>query len=189
MPLTIRWSTFARPRLPPDLLPCTNPCEFTFWNAGLTIQALDLMLVWSRSMDTVAAACCKAGGMTDIAIKHFQVDSPTSSALKGSITCSSSWLLVRPILRPRVSAHDQALPDGAKLADTTSLYEDVFCRMNGFDRRVNGDSPSCRPTRPPAIRPYTARPYNQPIISWPEQPSSECFGRYVALRSRHETIR
>ncbi|CAN0066224.1 unnamed protein product, partial [Pylaiella littoralis] len=33
---------------------------------------LDMMLVWSRSLDTVAALCQKPGGMSEIAVKHFQ---------------------------------------------------------------------------------------------------------------------
>lgn len=32
-----------------------------------------MMLVWSRSLDTVEALCEKPGGMTEVAIKHFQV--------------------------------------------------------------------------------------------------------------------
>ncbi len=35
-------------------------------------QVLDMMLVWSRSLDTAVALCKKPGGMTEIAIKHFQ---------------------------------------------------------------------------------------------------------------------
>ena len=33
-----------------------------------------MMLVWSRSLDTVEALCEKPGGMTEVAIKHFQVN-------------------------------------------------------------------------------------------------------------------
>lgn len=32
-----------------------------------------MMLVWSRSLDTAESLCKKPGGMTEIAIKHFQV--------------------------------------------------------------------------------------------------------------------
>ncbi|CBJ30787.1 hypothetical protein Esi_0215_0030 [Ectocarpus siliculosus] len=34
---------------------------------------LDMMLVWSRSLDTPESLCKKPGGMTEIAIKHFQL--------------------------------------------------------------------------------------------------------------------
>ncbi|CAM9185901.1 unnamed protein product [Ectocarpus fasciculatus] len=34
---------------------------------------LDMMLVWSRSLDTAESLCKKPGGMTEIAIKHFQL--------------------------------------------------------------------------------------------------------------------
>ncbi|CAM9635421.1 unnamed protein product, partial [Ectocarpus sp. 12 AP-2014] len=34
---------------------------------------LDMMLVWSRSLDTAESLCQKPGGMTEIAIKHFQL--------------------------------------------------------------------------------------------------------------------
>lgn len=37
------------------------------------VQVLDVMLVWSRSVDTAVNLCEKQGGMTEIAIKHFQV--------------------------------------------------------------------------------------------------------------------
>lgn len=36
-------------------------------------QVLDMLLVWSRSLDTATSLCDKPGGMTEIAIKHFQV--------------------------------------------------------------------------------------------------------------------
>ncbi|CAB1117476.1 unnamed protein product [Ectocarpus sp. CCAP 1310/34] len=39
---------------------------------------LDMMLVWSRSLDTAESLCQKPGGMTEIAIKHFQVFPNTS---------------------------------------------------------------------------------------------------------------
>ncbi|CAM9820955.1 unnamed protein product, partial [Laminaria digitata] len=46
---------------------------------------LDMMLVWSRSLDTAETLCEKPGGMTEIAIKHFQLlhgmESTTSAML------------------------------------------------------------------------------------------------------------
>lgn len=39
---------------------------------SVDVQVLDMMLVWSRSLDTAAAVCQKPGGMSEIAIKHFQ---------------------------------------------------------------------------------------------------------------------
>lgn len=40
---------------------------------SVNLQVLELLLVWSRSMDTVCSLCDKPGGMTAVAIKHFQV--------------------------------------------------------------------------------------------------------------------
>lgn len=54
-------------------LRCIHPTNYLLTLATWPLQVLDMMLVWSRSLDTAETLCEKPGGMTEIAIKHFQV--------------------------------------------------------------------------------------------------------------------